>query len=129
MPAGPPYLRSEGLGAAVPGGCAHERVLILGALSGRIHELHGVGDDADALAFLLLRGLPLAPAEPAVDTHAAPAVRVGGDVLGLRAEDRDVEEVGALAPLSVGFLLSRVVRDAQVADGRSGRDRAQLRVL
>src|SRR6185437_10712273 len=78
-PAGVTGERSEGRRGPVAR--PHQRLRVRVALAGRVHELDGVGDDADGLAFLLLGGLPLTPAEAAVHAHATAAAHVRRDVL------------------------------------------------
>src|SRR3954465_14097142 len=92
-------------------------------------ELDRVGDDVDPLAVVALLVLPLAPLEAPVDRHGAALREVAGAVLALRAPDGDVEVVGLVDPLARRVVLAaRVARDAQLADRRAARERAELGV-
>src|SRR6478609_8786457 len=92
-------------------------------------ELHRLGDDLDALAFVAVLRLPLAPVQTAVDRDGAALREVGRAVLALRPPDGHVEVVRLVDPLAALVLAAAVDGHAELADGGPALKAPELRVL
>src|SRR4051794_7201997 len=84
------------LGGAHADGLGRRAVAAGGLGAGE--ELHGVGDDLDALALAAVVCRPFAPLQPSVDRDRPALGEVAGAVLALGAPDGDVEVVGHVDP-------------------------------
>src|SRR5438067_1194622 len=110
-----------------PGG--HEAVSAAVAVPAAGEELDAVGHALHGLALAAaVLGLPLAPAELAVDPDRPALGQVLRAALRLVAEDRNAEVVGRVDPVARLVALAVVDRDAQAANGRAAGRVPQLRV-
>src|SRR5215471_15740630 len=106
----------------------HELVAAAVTVAAATEELDAVGDDLHGLALGTVLGLPLAPAQLAVDADGPSLGEVLRAVLGLVAEDGDAEVVRGVDPVARLVALAVVDRHAQAADGRAARCVPQLGV-
>ena len=98
----------------------------LATLAPAVQEEDVVGDHLDALALGAVLGLPLTPGQAAVDADAPSLGQIGGGGLGLTAEDRHVEVVGAVTPVAGLIARARGHRKAHRADRIPATGVAQL---
>ena len=95
-------------------------------------ELHRVGNDIDGLTLGAILGLPFPPVQAPVDGNRAAFGEVLRTVLALRPEDRYVEVVGLVDPLTFRRLLTATRRpQTGVPPGveRSSGSRVRLPVI
>src|SRR4051794_38146689 len=92
-------------------------------------ELHGLGDDLDALALVAVLRLPLAPVKASVDGHGPTLREVRRAVLALRSPDGHVEVVRLVDPLAALVLAAAVDGHAKLADRGPALKAPELRIL
>src|SRR5438477_711599 len=120
--------RGREVGALLRSAGRHELVAAAVAVATAAEELNAVGDDLDGLALRAVLGLPLAPAQLAVNADGAALGQVLRAVLGLVAEDGDAEVVRCVDPVARLVALAVVDGDAQAANGRAAGRMPELRV-
>ena len=91
------------------------------------HEPDDLGDHLVLVSLLSVFRLPPALSEAAIDDDAAPFIEVLAAVLGLFAEDDDVDETDVL-PKVVALLVTIVDGQAEIRDGGSAGRVAKFRI-